>query len=170
MTTLRFATCFGLTALGLLTLGAYQSSARADDAWASSSLHAHSSGGQNKDSDLVKTVREVTARYRDVRAAKADSYKLAFGCVSDDWGAMGMHFVNFDLVLDGQLDVTRPEIVIYEPQPNGRLRLIGADVMVGEEVYLAEIGHLESHKRDIEARLRQLKAVAQPMDRGDRRK
>ena len=43
---------------------------------------------------------------------------------------MGMYFVNFPLVTDGQLDVTRPEIVIYEPLPNGRLRLIGADYLV----------------------------------------
>ena len=41
-----------------------------------------------------------------------------------------MYFVNFPLVTDGQLDVTRPEIVIYEPLPNGRLRLIGADYLV----------------------------------------
>jgi hypothetical protein len=34
------------------------------------------------------------------------------------------------LVLDGVLDPTRPEIVIYEPQPNGRPRLIGADFLV----------------------------------------
>jgi hypothetical protein len=40
---------------------------------------------------------------------------------------MGMHFVNFPLVPDGEIDATRPEIVIYEPLPNGRLRLVGAD-------------------------------------------
>jgi hypothetical protein len=28
------------------------------------------------------------------------------------------------------VDPTRPEIVIYEPLPNGRLRLIGADYLV----------------------------------------
>ena len=40
---------------------------------------------------------------------------------------MGMHFVNFPFVVDGVLDAAHPEIVIYEPQPNGRLKLIGAD-------------------------------------------
>jgi hypothetical protein len=43
---------------------------------------------------------------------------------------MGMHFVNMALVMDGELDITRPEIVIYEPQPNGSLKLIGADYLV----------------------------------------
>ena len=80
---------------------------------------------------LVKVVRESTARFRDVRLAEAAGYSLQFGCVTgDDAGAMGMHFVNFPLVLDGKLDATQPEIVIYEPVPNGRLRLIGADYLV----------------------------------------
>jgi hypothetical protein len=43
---------------------------------------------------------------------------------------MGMHFVKFPLVIDGELDAAHPEIVIYEPLPNGRLRLIGADFLV----------------------------------------
>lgn len=80
---------------------------------------------------LVKVVREVTERFRDVKAAEAEGYALAFGCVSGgDYGAMGLHYVNFPLVLDGVLDPTRPEIVIYEPLPNGRLRLTGADYLV----------------------------------------
>ena len=80
---------------------------------------------------LIKVVREVTERFRDVRVAEAEGYALAFGCVSGgDYGAMGLHYVNFPLVLDGVLDPRRPEIVIYEPLPNGRLRLVGADFLV----------------------------------------
>ena len=80
---------------------------------------------------LVKVVREVTERFRDVRVAEAEGYSLEFGCVSGgEYGAMGLHYVNFPLVLDGVLDPARPEIVIYEPLPNGRLRLTGADFLV----------------------------------------
>jgi hypothetical protein len=43
---------------------------------------------------------------------------------------MGLHFVNMALVADPALDPTRPEIVIYEPRPNGGVRLIGADFLV----------------------------------------
>src|SRR5579864_8234553 len=43
---------------------------------------------------------------------------------------MGLHFVNGDLVNGGAIDARRPLIVIYEPTPNGRLRLIGADYLV----------------------------------------
>jgi hypothetical protein len=80
---------------------------------------------------LIKVVREATERFQDVAAAEAAGYYLQFGCVSgSDSGAMGMHFVNSDLVMDGVLDATRPEIVLYEPLPDGRLRLIGADYLV----------------------------------------
>jgi len=80
---------------------------------------------------LVSVVREVTERFRDVRVAEAEGYALAFGCVSGgDYGAMGLHYVNFPLVLDGVLDPRRPEIVIYEPLPNGTLQLVGADYLV----------------------------------------
>ena len=43
---------------------------------------------------------------------------------------MGLHYVNLALVGDGELDPRQPEIVIYEPAPNGRLRLTGADYLV----------------------------------------
>ena len=85
----------------------------------------------NQQSALIKVVRDATERFQDVSAAEAAGYQLQFGCVSgSDSGAMGMHFVNGALVADGILDATRPEIVIYEPLPNGRLRLIGADYLV----------------------------------------
>ena len=82
-------------------------------------------------SDFIRTVRQATARFRDVSVAEAEGYELHFGCVSGpDDGAMGLHYVNMALVGDGKLDPEQPEIVIYEPLPNGRLRLIGADFLV----------------------------------------
>ena len=80
---------------------------------------------------LVNIVRESTERFKDVAIAEAEGYQPMFGCVSGpDSGAMGIHYVNFPLVTDGVVDPTRPEIVIYEPAANGRLRLIGADYLV----------------------------------------
>jgi len=63
---------------------------------------------------------------------KVGRFAWLFGCVSGgDWGAMGMHFVNLAKVFDGgTLNPGDPEIVIYEPLPGGRLRLIGADYLV----------------------------------------
>jgi hypothetical protein len=85
---------------------------------------------------LVKAVRDATAQFLDVRVAENSGYHLLFGCVSGpDAGAMGMHFVNADLIGDDVIDVTRPEIVIYEPIGNGRVRLIGADFLVLKDVW-----------------------------------
>ena len=118
-----------LIALVMLT-GSSLATARAQD-----SQHRHSARDEKGASGaLVKAVKEATERFKDVSAAEAEGYSLAFGCVSGpDWGAMGLHYVNFPLVLDGVLDPSRPEIVIYEPQPNGRPRLIGADFLVFAE-------------------------------------
>jgi hypothetical protein len=81
--------------------------------------------------ELVRVVRESTRRFHDVEQAKAEGYQLLFGCVSGpDDGAMGLHYVNMEFVGDGVLDPRRPEIVIYEPLPNGGRRLIGADFLV----------------------------------------
>src|SRR5690349_9182276 len=86
--------------------------------------------------ELVKIVKQATARYQTVEAAESDGYHLLFGCVSgDDYGAMGLHYVNLSLYMpqpgkfDDKIDATQPEIVIYEPTANGP-RLIGADYIV----------------------------------------
>jgi hypothetical protein len=80
---------------------------------------------------LLKIVRDNTERFKDVSVAQGEGYSLLFGCVSGpDSGAMGMHFVNLNLVASGVVDATRPQIVIYEPMPDGHLQLIGADFLV----------------------------------------
>jgi hypothetical protein len=62
--------------------------------------------------------------------AQANGYALQFGCVSgDSAGAMGLHFVNGELVNSGVIDARHPQIVIYEPTAGG-LQLIGADYLV----------------------------------------
>ncbi len=87
---------------------------------------------------LIKIVRQATERFKDVAVAKAEGYALQFGCVTgSDAGAMGLHYVNADLVNRSVLDAARPQIVIYEPQPNGELKLIGADFLLLAEAWNA---------------------------------
>lgn len=134
----RLATYIGSTILG--ALGASQALGEDAATRASASSQHHGGGQKPASNELVRIVRDATARHRDVEAAKADNYVLMFGCVSGgEYGAMGLHYVNGDL-LDGDLDPTRPEIVIYEPLPNGRLRLIGADYLVDAKAWHAAHG------------------------------
>ena len=126
MTTKSFATLFASALLGGLVLVS-----TGDTAVLEQHDHTNAVAAQKQSSELVRIVRESTRRFKDPAVADAEGYKLAFGCVSgSDYGAMGMHFVNMSLVGDPTLDPARPEIVIYEPLPNGRLRLIGADYLV----------------------------------------
>ena len=122
----RLATCFSFLILALVVADAPRP-AFGDD----QSDRARASETKKHAGELVRVVRESTRRFHDVNQAVAEGYQLAFGCVSGpDDGAMGLHYVNMELVGDGVLDARRPEIVIYEPLPNGGRRLIGADFLV----------------------------------------
>jgi len=116
----------------LLVTGWLAASANAQEGSAHGSMRPDSSADHRATPNgLVRTVREATERFRDVSVAEAEGYSLMFGCVSGpDSGAMGLHYVNLALVGDGVLDASRPEIVIYEPLPDGRLKLTGADFLV----------------------------------------
>jgi hypothetical protein len=98
--------------------------------------HQHAAPAQNEQtqsqqSALLRSVRQATERFRDVRVAESEGYRLEFGCVSgDDFGAMGLHYVNDTLVGNGIVDVNRPQIVLYEAQPDGSVKLTGADYLV----------------------------------------
>jgi hypothetical protein len=123
--------CSALIATMIVSLAAATAPAHAGD-------QARTDGHKKPAGDLVQVVREATRRFRDVRVAEAEGYQLHFGCVSSpDRGAMGLHYVNMTLVGDGILQPDRPEIVIYEPLPNGHLRLIGADYLVLSEAWHA---------------------------------
>jgi len=131
----RFATSLEYSLIAVFVLmgaGSSRALAQEDHAHMIASLgRDQASEEKNQASALIKVVRESTERFQNVSAAQAAGYYLQFGCVSgSDSGAMGMHFVNMALVMDGVLDATRPEIVLYEPLPNGHLRLIGADYLV----------------------------------------
>jgi len=98
--------------------------------------HQHAAPAQNEQtqsqqSALLRSVRQATERFRDVRVAESEGYRLEFGCVSgDDFGAMGLHYVSDTLVGNGIVDVNRPQIVLYEAQPDGSVKLTGADYLV----------------------------------------
>ena len=127
MNSKAFARRFTLSIASLLALA----SLSATPALADDHDHGAAARGGPRMNALVKVVRETTEQYKSVAVAEGAGYSLAFGCVSGpDAGAMGLHYVNMPLVLDGEIEATRPEIVIYEPVGNGQVRLIGADYLV----------------------------------------
>ncbi len=82
-----------------------------------------------------------TVRYHDIGAAKADGYGLlkdakGIACIEMTpmpgmaMGAMGIHYVKGSLVGDGAVNAATPEAVVYEPEPDGRLRLVALEYVV----------------------------------------
>ena len=80
--------------------------------------------------ELVQVVRHATQKYINVNAAISAGYQPVLGCVSgQDHGAMGVHYVNASL-LNGELDATQPQALIYEPLGGGKMRLVGVEFIV----------------------------------------
>lgn len=81
--------------------------------------------------------RAGSAAYHRVDAAEAAGYGRApagplHECIANlsGPGAMGIHWINGALVSDTELDAATPEVVVYEPQSNGTLRLVALEYVV----------------------------------------
>jgi hypothetical protein len=88
--------------------------------------------------DGLNAARAATAQLHRFDAAKAAGYTAevvdlnGFACIDDivgHTGGMGIHFLNPSL-LDGNVDESTPELVIYEPTKNGDMRLVGVEYLV----------------------------------------
>jgi hypothetical protein len=85
----------------------------------------------------LAALRRATARFHRVGVAEAEGYTVLVthpesgaACLEHtDLGGMGRHLLKLDLV-DGEVSATEPEAVIYEPGPNGKLRLVGVEYLI----------------------------------------
>lgn len=79
---------------------------------------------------VLADIRSATARYHRIEAGMADGYVPFSPCVSHPTlGGMGYHYVNPNYV-DGELDPRQPEALLYEPEKNGRMRLVGVEFII----------------------------------------
>ena len=103
------------------------------------------SSAAGKDDGLAY-VRDVTARYKDVANAKADGFEelkdaAGIACIDKTGsGGMGIHYVLKSRVGDVNESADQPELVIYEPQKNGKLKLVAAEYVVVADAW-AKAGH-----------------------------
>jgi hypothetical protein len=97
----------------------------------------------------LSAVREATARYHNINVAKAAGYgefpdAAGIACIDNPLGGMGIHYVNLDLVLDNPpgspstVDPLRPEALVYEPQENGKLKLVALEYIVFQAAWDAK--------------------------------
>src|SRR5690242_1078055 len=81
-------------------------------------------------------VRAATAKYRDLDTAKAAGYDKFLTCfkMGDDM-AMGQHYVNGTLAGDDKVDPMKPEALVYEPQADGSMVLLGFEYLIFDKAW-----------------------------------
>ncbi|MBB6451698.1 hypothetical protein HNQ94_000119 [Salirhabdus euzebyi] len=88
-------------------------------------------GAEGK-SELAEA-RKGTAKYHNVQKAIDDGYLPTDEFVSvPGLGVMGYHYVNPGLV-DGEVDASSPEVLLYVPMKNGDVQLVGVEYLSTSE-------------------------------------
>jgi hypothetical protein len=89
---------------------------------------------RESDADVNKdlaTLRQVTASFHEFDKATAAGWSTKItGCMVDPTlGGMGFHYGNTALI-DGTARVDQPELLLYEPEKNGNLRLVAVEYII----------------------------------------
>jgi hypothetical protein len=91
----------------------------------------HDQHAQHMPAGLIGAVRQATERFRDVRAAIDAGYASLGSCVTGpERGALGVHFGKGELIEDDTVDAHAPELLVYEPVGNNRMRLVAVEFIV----------------------------------------
>jgi len=105
---------------------------------AGSHTNTASSRGHDNHDSLISVIL-ATARYNSVSVAQAHQYALfpdaaGIACIDNPGvGAMGIHYVNGDLVNSGRVVPTKPQALVYEPEKKGRLRLVAVEYIAFQQ-------------------------------------
>ena len=91
----------------------------------------------------LSTARAGTARFHQLEEADAAGYTVlvrdlaGITCItSPGVGVMGIHYANGLALGDAVLDPAKPEALVYQPLPNGKLRLVAAEYIVFQGAWL----------------------------------
>lgn len=84
-----------------------------------------------EESAELESVRQLTAGFTDIGAARAAGYTEA---ITPCWyhrdnGGQGIHFARPDLI-DGTVSLLEPELVMYEPLEDGSLQFLAIEYIV----------------------------------------
>ena len=110
-----------------------------------------------QDDSSFDQLRSAVDRYRDVNVALAEGYipdpsghciDAAAEGLPPEWGGMGIHYLNPAMLqltgdsprVNGEgthTDFMRPAILLYEPQEDGSLELVGVENLVFEAAWVA---------------------------------
>lgn len=123
----RFAT---IVATATLVAACAAEAPVAPESAAPASLRTANTRADASRARALATLRRATARYHNLKAATDDGFVFLHGCESrPDEGPVGILYVHPDR-LDGVIDPSKPEALIYEPLENGRVRLVGVELAI----------------------------------------
>lgn len=87
----------------------------------------------NTDSSVAKglaKVRQATTKYHKVSRAVANGYLPTDECVEvPGIGGMGFHYVNPTLIGDPAINPLKPEVLLYAPKKNGKVKLVAVEYL-----------------------------------------
>jgi hypothetical protein len=87
--------------------------------------------GADVNKDLA-VLRQVTAPYHEFQTASNAGWSAQITpCMTDPGGAggMGFHYGNVGFI-DGTASVRKPQLLLYEPEQNGKLRLVAVEYII----------------------------------------
>ena len=84
----------------------------------------------------LAALRRATAPFHRFDVALDAEYTFLFNgmCMEDPAGGMGYHYVNLGL-LDGEVEVAKPEALLYEPGPNQQMRLVAVEYVIPKDAW-----------------------------------
>jgi hypothetical protein len=97
---------------------------------------AHHSHHSHHSKHALRDARKATKQFRRLAVAQAAGYGLltdaaGIACIDNPGvGGMGVHYVQGDLVGDDKVVARKPEALVYEPRPDGRMRLVALEYVV----------------------------------------
>lgn len=86
-----------------------------------------SAGAMPVEGDL-QAAKAASARFHSVKQALRAGYVRESPCIPGE----GFHYGKMSLLTDTVLDPNRPELVLYELKPNGKLRLVGVEYFIAD--------------------------------------
>jgi hypothetical protein len=99
-------------------------------------------GGKN--SHELQAARHATEKFRRLAVAQHKGYALltdaaGIACIDNPGvGGMGIHYANGKLVGDGKVNARKPDVLVYQPLPNGRMRLVALEYVVFQAAWDAK--------------------------------
>src|SRR2546426_7445909 len=97
----------------------------------------------NAGAEDLSVARAATAQFHQLEAATADGYDIlvhdtaGITCItSPGVGVMGIHYANGLALGDAVVNPAKPEALVYQPLPNGKLRLVAAEYIVFQGAWL----------------------------------